>query len=182
MLKAMARRVTRKQTETLLAKLRRRVPGVAIRTTLIAGFPGETEAEFEELLAFVKDFGFDALGVFPYSLEPDTPSGRMKGQLPDAVKQERTDALMAAQQKVAFAKAAKMVRRTLEALIESAPDRSGVCRARHAGQAPEVDSLTLVTNAKGLAPGALVRVRVHGRQDFDLLARPADVTLKVLAR
>jgi len=77
-LKAMHRRVTRAQTETLLGKLRERIPGVTIRTTFISGFPGETEAEFQELLDFVRAFRFSAVGVFPYSLEPDTPGGRMK--------------------------------------------------------------------------------------------------------
>ncbi len=93
-LKAMGRRVTRARTETLLDKLRRRIPGLTIRTTFIVGFPGESEVEFAELLDFARDFRFDALGGFEYSYEPDTPAGRMPNQLDDAVKRERYDRLM----------------------------------------------------------------------------------------
>src|SRR5207302_10384788 len=82
----MRRRVTRRQIETLLEKLRRRIPGIAIRTTFIAGSPGETDEQHQELVRFVRDFGFDMMGVFPYSQEPGTPMGRMQGQLPDEVK------------------------------------------------------------------------------------------------
>lgn len=179
MLKAMGRRVTRKQTETLLRKLRDRVPGISIRTTLIAGFPGETEADFAELAAFVRDFGFDALGVFPYSLEADTPSGRMAGQLPEAVKKERADAIMAIQQEIAFARARERIGETFEVLVETPADRSGVRHARHAGQAPEVDSVTFVVGGTA-APGDLVRVRCDDTREYDLIARPTDVRLNVL--
>ena len=83
----MKRRVTRRQIETLLEKLRNCVPGIALRTTFIAGSPGETDAQHDELVKFVKEFGFDMMGVFPYSREPGTPMGRMDGQVPDDVKQ-----------------------------------------------------------------------------------------------
>lgn len=182
-LKAMHRCVTRKQTETLLVALRNRMPNITIRTTLISGFPGETEAEFEELLAFVREFRFDALGVFPYSLEPDTPAGRMKNQLSEAVKRERADAIMAAQQQIAFAKAAAQVGRTFEVLIESSPARTpeGMFqRGRHAGQGPEVDSVTLVEGSDH-SPGEFVRVRCSGTRDYDLIARPSEVSLPILA-
>jgi ribosomal protein S12 methylthiotransferase len=178
LLRVMARRVTRAETESLLAKLRDRIPGVAIRTTLIAGFPGETDAEFEELLAFVRAFRFEALGVFAYSQEPDTPAGRMPGQLPEAVKQERVDAIMSAQQAIAFDAASQRVGRTFDVLVQSPPD-DGVQAARHAGQAPEVDSLTLLEGA-GFEPGAFVRVRCHASRGYDLIARPADVSLPVV--
>lgn len=179
-LKAMARRVTRAETVALLERLRSRVPGIAIRTTLIAGFPGETDAEFEELLAFVREFRFDALGVFPYSLEPDTPAGRMKEQLPGSVKEARADAIMATQQEIAFALARERVGRSFDVLVESPPDAAGRVRARHAGQAPEVDSVTLVEKAAA-APGTFLRVRCVGHAGYDLLARPADVRLPLLA-
>src|SRR5436190_11814287 len=108
-LSTMKRRVTRKEIETLLDKLRKWVPGIAIRTTFIAGTPGESEAQHQELVKFVKDFGFDMMGVFPFSAEPGTPMGRMDGQLPEDVKQARGEELMLTQQKVAFAKAKRMV-------------------------------------------------------------------------
>jgi len=182
-LRAMHRRVTRRQTEALLTALRTRIPGIAIRTTFITGFPGETDAEFEELLAFVREVRFDALGVFAYSREPDTPAGRMKGQVPEAVKRERADLLMAVQQEIAFAKAAEQVGRTFEVLIESAPaagETGPLQRARHAGQAPEVDSVTFVEGAD-FGPGDFVRVRCSGTRDYDLIARPVEVRLPVLA-
>ncbi len=177
-LKAMHRRVTRKQTESLLQKLRDRIPGVAIRTTLIAGFPGETEAEFDELLDFVRSFGFSALGVFPYSLEPDTPAGRMKDQLPEELKQARADAIMQVQQEVAFRQAASRSGELMEVLVESKV-ADGQYAGRHAGQAPEVDSVTYLP-AQKLEPGHFVRAIVQGSQDYDLIARPTEAILPVL--
>ncbi|MBN1492180.1 MAG: 30S ribosomal protein S12 methylthiotransferase RimO [Phycisphaerae bacterium] len=175
-LRAMGRRVTRKQTEALLAKLRDRIPGVTIRTTLIAGFPRETKAEFKELLAFVREFGFDALGVFPYSPEPDTPAGRMAGQVPDEVREERMDALMAAQQDVVFARAKARIGEMLDVLTESEATAEGGQLARHAGQAPEVDGVT-VLEGTAVAAGTFLRARCTGADGYDLQASAADGTL-----
>jgi len=177
-LKAMHRRVDRASTERLLERIRERIPGVAIRTTLIAGFPGETEAEFEELLEFVRDFRFDALGVFPYSLEPDTPAGRMKQQLPEAAKNDRVDALMTAQQGIAFDVADKRKGQEFEVLIDERDD-SGMLVGRHQGQAPAVDSLTYVDNCDA-APGEFLKVRCTGRDTYDLVATPTTKPLPVL--
>src|SRR5687768_12935496 len=107
-LTSMRRRVTRKEIESLLGKLRKWVPDIAIRTTFIAGTPGETDAEHEELVQFVRDFGFEMMGVFPYSAEPGTPMAKLGGQLSDAVKQQRVEELMLAQQEIAFARAKRM--------------------------------------------------------------------------
>ncbi|MBN2563917.1 MAG: 30S ribosomal protein S12 methylthiotransferase RimO [Phycisphaerae bacterium] len=169
-LKAMYRRVTREQTETLLDKLRKRIPGVAIRTTFIAGFPGETEAEFEELRQFIRDFGFDALGVFPYSNEPGTPAYRMKDQLPPDVIEARVEELMLTQQEIAFKKAASRVGDAFRVLID-AFDSEGVFTARHQGQAPDVDSLVYVRGG-AYGPGEFVSVRCTGSRDYDLIAEP----------
>jgi len=179
-LRAMYRRVTRAETLALLDKLRQRIPGVFVRTTMITGFPGESEAEFQELVDFVRDFKFDALGVFPYSTEPETPAGRMKDQLPPAVRRERADALMRVQQEVAFAKAAAMKGRRFEVLVDARAD-AGPWIARHAGQAPEVDSVSLV-EGEGLRPGRRLEVVCTGSRGYDLLARPARVKLPVLQR
>jgi len=178
-LKAMHRRVTRAQTETLLEKLRKRIPGVEIRTTFISGFPGETEAEFQELLNFVRDFGFSAVGVFPYSLEPDTPAGRMKEQISAAEKQRRADAIMEVQQEIAFERAAARKGEFLEVLIDQRV-AEGQYAGRHAGQAPEVDSVTYVLDRQ-IRPGDFVRVLVEGAQDYDLIARPTNAILPVLS-
>ncbi len=177
-LKAMYRRVTRAQTESLLRRLRNRIPGVTIRTTFIAGFPGESPAEFEELRRFIADFEFDAVGVFPYSLEPGTPAGRMKSQLPDEIKQERVAVLMATQQDVAFRRASEMRGKVFDVLIDGF-GREGMYPARHAGQAPEIDSVTYVVGGE-FDPGEMVRVRCTSHEEYDLIAAPVTVGLPVL--
>jgi ribosomal protein S12 methylthiotransferase len=167
----MKRRVSRKQIDTLLTKLRDWVPGIAIRTTFIAGSPGETDAQHDELVKFVKDFGFDMMGVFPYSPEPGTPMGRMDGQIPDDVKQARVEELMLAQQDVAFAKAERMKGQTLDVLIDrpAGRDEEDGWVARSAFQAPDIDSATFV-HGKGLHAGQLVQVNVTDYQGYDLVA------------
>ena len=180
MLKAMHRRVDRAATERLLQKIRDRIPGVSIRTTLIAGFPGETNEQVDELVEFLKSFRFDALGVFPYSLEAETPSGRMSGQISEAAKQERVEALMSVQQDVAFALAEERVGREFEVLVDERV-QPGVVAARHQGQAPSVDSITYVESHEAVA-GEFLNVRCRARQDYDLIARPTRVGLPVLGR
>lgn len=178
-LKAMHRRIDKRQTLELLERIRRLIPGVAIRTTLIAGFPGETEAEFEELLEFVEEFRFDALGVFAYSNEPGTPAERMNDQVPQEVKEQRVDELMTVQQEVAFELASERVGRVFEVVIDGQPIE-GVQAARHAGQAPEVDSLTYVTGRR-FEPGEFVEVRCTGSREYDLIAQPTNVILPVIS-
>jgi ribosomal protein S12 methylthiotransferase len=167
----MKRRVSRKQIETLLTKLRDWVPGIAIRTTFIAGSPGETDAQHDELVKFVKDFGFDMMGVFPYSPEPGTPMGRMDGQVPDEVKEARVEELMLAQQDVAFAKAERLRGQTLEVLIDrpAGRDEEDGWVARSAFQAPDIDSTTFV-HGNGLHAGQLLQVKVTDYQGYDLVA------------
>ena len=101
-LKRMQRRVNRQETEALLTKLRERIPNLVMRTTMITGFPGETDADFDELVEFVGEQRFERLGVFTYSLEPDTPAAKLPDHVPEEVMQERRDQLMAVQQEVAF--------------------------------------------------------------------------------
>ncbi len=165
-LKAMHRRIDRVATEKLLQRIRDRIENVTIRTTLIAGFPRETDEEFDELLTFVKGFRFDALGVFPYSLEPDTPAGKMPGQLPEAVKRERVDALMLAQQEVAFLLADKRRGSCFDVLVDETAG-PGVAVGRHRGQAPQVDGVTHVEDCTA-QPGTIVTVRCTGRVEYDL--------------
>jgi len=178
MLKAMHRRITRAQTEALLDRIRRRIPGVTIRTTLIAGFPGETDAEFEELLEFIEGFRFDALGVFRYSREPETPAGRMRDQVDEQVKAERVDLLMSTQQRVAFALADERTGLRFRVLVDQGV-KPNVAAARHQGQAPTVDSVTYIQRCNA-APGEFITVRCTGRQDYDLVATPTRVALPVL--
>ena len=169
MLTKMKRRVTRKQIETLLTKLRDRVPGIAIRTTFIAGAPGETDAQHAELVDLVRKFGFDMMGVFPFSPEPGTPMGRMTDQVPDDVKHARVKELMLAQQQVAFAKAKAQVGSTIEVLIDRQNGDSSWA-ARHRGQAPDIDSVVHVSGPR-LHPGKLSDVRVTDYQAYDLVAK-----------
>jgi ribosomal protein S12 methylthiotransferase len=171
LLTKMRRRVTRREIETLLEKLRKWVPGIAIRTTFIAGVPGETDAQHQELVRFVKDFGFEMMGVFPYSQEPGTPMGRMEGQVADEVKTARVEELMLAQQDVAFAKAKKMVGKTIEVLVErpAGRDEEDGYVGRSASQAPEIDSVVFV-HGQELHAGKMVDVKVTDYQAYDLVA------------
>jgi ribosomal protein S12 methylthiotransferase len=178
----MKRRVSRNQIDVLLKKLRDWVPGIAIRTTFIAGAPGETDQQHEELVQFVKDFGFDMMGVFPYSAEPGTPMGRMEGQLPEDVKQQRVEELMLAQQEVAFAKARTQVGNTIEVLVDrpAGRDPEDGFVARSQSQAPDIDSVTFVRSEK-LHPGQFVNVKVVDFQAYDLVAEVAKKRSRTLA-
>ncbi|HEV7302388.1 MAG TPA: 30S ribosomal protein S12 methylthiotransferase RimO [Tepidisphaeraceae bacterium] len=181
----MKRRVSRHQIETLLTKLRK-IPGMAIRTTFIAGSPGETDAQHAELVQFVKDFGFEMMGVFPYSAEPGTPMAKLPGQLPDDVKQARVEELMLAQQEIAFAKSEASVGETIEVLIErpAGRDVEDGYVARSRSQAPDIDSVVHVDgNGSELYPGQLVNVKVVDYQNYDLVAevpRKKSRSLKVV--
>jgi ribosomal protein S12 methylthiotransferase len=174
-LRTMARRVTRRQTETLLEKLRTRIPGVAIRTTFIVGFPSETDAEFEELRQFVADFGFDAAGAFKYSLEPETPAARVKHRVPDALIDQRHEALMLTQQQVAFTKARQQVGQEFDVTIDeltTTTDNQPLAIARHARQAPEVDPVCLLRDPPDAPPGTLLHARCTTTHDYDLVVEP----------
>jgi ribosomal protein S12 methylthiotransferase len=149
----MRRRVTRKQIETLLGKLRDWVPGIAIRTTFIAGSPGETDTQHRELVRFVRDFGFDMMGVFPFSPEPGTPMGRMADQVPDDVKQQRVEELMLAQQEVAFARSKSMVGRTIEVLIDRPATPMKKASSPAASTRRRTSTASRSCTAKGCTPG-----------------------------
>lgn len=184
LLTVMRRRVTRKEIETLLNKLRKWVPGIAIRTTFIAGSPGETDAEHKELVKFVKDFGFEMMGVFPYSPEPGTPMGRLDGQLSEKVKQQRVEELMLAQQDVAFARAKKAVGNTIQVMIDrpAGRDLEDGYVARNQSQAPDIDSVTFVhTNGVELFPGQILDVKVGDFQAYDLVAELPKKRVRKLA-
>jgi ribosomal protein S12 methylthiotransferase len=170
-LKRMQRRVNRKQTEQLLDQLRSAIPGLTLRTTFIVGFPGETEAEFEELVEFVEETRFERCGVFPYSFEPDTPAARLDGHLPEEVKLERRDRLMQTQQTVAFAWSQAQVGKELEVLVDGPdPEVPGHWQARSWADAPDIDGVVRV-KGKNLHSGDLVRVKVTGADGYDLTAR-----------
>ena len=180
-LRAMGRGVTRGQTEALLDKLRERVPGIALRTTLIAGFPGETEAEFAELLEFVRAQRFEALGVFAYSHEPETPAGRMNDQLDRRVKAARVDALMLSQREICLERNRERVGTNFDVLVESRrPDEKGYVSGRAVFQAPQVDSVTWLQSRGDLRAGQIVPARCTGWQEYDLLVCPASGMLPMV--
>jgi ribosomal protein S12 methylthiotransferase len=175
MLRVMARRVTRRETEELLGKLRHAIPNLALRTTFIVGFPGETDAEFEELLYFVGEANFERAGVFPYSFEPGTPSSRLDGHLPEEVKEERRGRLMEAQQAVAFRWSQKQVGRELSVLIDGPdPEMPNQVVGRTYADAPDIDGLVRI-KGKGLRAGELIQVKVTGADGYDLAARAVRV-------
>jgi ribosomal protein S12 methylthiotransferase len=170
-LRRMQRRVNRAATEELLGRLRQAIPDLALRTTFIVGFPGETEAEFEELLAFVRASRFERVGVFPYSLEPGTPAERLDGHLPEEVKAARRDRLMEAQQEIAFAWGRDQVGKELEVIVDGPdPEVPNHALARSYADAPDIDGLVRV-KGKALRPGDLVRVKVTAADGYDLAAR-----------
>ena len=174
MLKVMNRRHTRAETESIIARLRSEVPDLVLRTTFIVGFPGETEAEFEDLLAYVESARFERLGVFPYSLEPDTPAARLPGHLPEEVKAERRDRIMEAQQAIAFEFNERLVGRSLDILIDGpAPDAGAgdLWIGRSYADAPDVDGLVYVAGTN-VETGDLARCTILAADGYDLVARP----------
>jgi ribosomal protein S12 methylthiotransferase len=166
-LKRMQRRVDRQQTVELLEKLREQIANVVIRTTFIVGFPGETDEQFAELADFVEEAQFERLGVFTYSLEPGTPAVKLDGHLPESVKTERRDGLMALQQPIAFAHADSLVGYELDVLIDELAE-PGHYVGRTFGDAPEIDGCVHV-RAADVPVGEFVPIEITGREDYDLV-------------
>ena len=207
----MRRKTSRSLIETLLDKLRDRIPGMTIRTTFISGYPGETDAQHQELVDFIQDFGFENMGVFPYSPEPGTKAAAQHdkgGAIPDDIIDARIDELMRAQQEVVFDRNEHLAEQQVEfdvliddaaedihitqdddqtsddgqpehAAAESLPGGEGadtppIFVGRTYQQAPDIDAVTYVQSKAPLAPGELVRCRVVGYSDYDLVARPVE--------
>jgi len=174
-LKLMKRRIDRAATERLLDKLRKRIPQIAIRTTMIVGFPTETDEEFAELVQFVKEFQFDALGAFVFSPEPGTRAADMTGQIDDRLKQQRLDTLMRTQRKIAYQSARNWIGKRFAVYIEPADRRRKYLVARHSQQAPEVDPVTLIARTHGAVsprPGDKLQVKCVRTRGYDLVAEP----------
>ncbi len=170
-LRRMVRRVDRAATENLLGRLRNKWPDLAIRTTFIAGFPGETDAEFEELKQFVADFRFERLGVFPYSLEPGTPAEKLEGHIPEDVKKARVAAVMEVQQTVAFGWAEAQIGKDHPVLIDGPdPEFASHFRGRTYADSPDIDCAVRV-KGKNLKPGDFVKVKITTADGYDLAGR-----------
>jgi ribosomal protein S12 methylthiotransferase len=170
MLRRMQRRVTRSETETLLGKLRERIPNLVMRTTMITGFPGETDQHVAELEDFMRQQKFERLGVFTYSFEGDTPAAKLPDHLPEDVKTARRDHLMAVQQEIAFDWNDKQIGRQVDVLIDAAvPGEPNAWIGRSYADAPDVDGIVYVTGP-GLSTGKLVRCEIVARNEYDLVA------------
>ncbi|MEX0824876.1 MAG: 30S ribosomal protein S12 methylthiotransferase RimO [Pirellulaceae bacterium] len=177
MLKRMARRVNRAGTEDILQKLRSRIDRLVMRTTLITGFPGETEQDFKELEAFVAEQRFEHMGVFPYSLEPDTPAAKLPNRVDAGVAAERRNRLMEIQQNIAFAWNDDRIGTSDDILIDSPlPDQPGVWIGRSYADAPDIDGLVYVTEQpdEPLEAGDMVSCEFVASQGYDLVAVPME--------
>ena len=174
-LKRMKRPGTRKSYVRLLDNIRARIPNVALRTTFIVGFPGETAEDFAELEAFIEEIGFDHVGVFTYSHEEGTSAFDLTDDVPAAVKKKRQDRLMARQRDlVAARQQARLGERTRLVVDGSSPEHELVLQGRLPGQAPEIDPVVYLTDCDPSAfpNGAFIDVEIVGSQDYDLVARP----------
>ena len=173
-LKRMGRKTTGKELTEKVNLLRRKIPDICLRTTLITGFPGETKEDHETLLRFVEEMAFDRLGVFPYSQEEDTPAGDMAGQIPDEIKNKRRDELMMLQQELAFEAAADMEGRRVTAVIEGKVADEAVYVARTYKDAPDVDGFLFVHTDRELMTGDFVQVKITGSYEYDLMGELED--------
>ncbi len=169
-LRRMGRRVSQSDCLSLIERLRSRIPGIAIRTTFIVGFPGETDARFRELLELVRDIRFDHMGAFAYSAEPDTPASSLPNQVPTAVVEDRLQSLMLEQQTIAFENNEALIGRAVEVLIDESTEEDDMWVGRTAFQAPDVDGVTYVMG-KDLATGQFVEAEIIQSEDYDLLAQ-----------
>ena len=173
-LRRMGRKTGQEQLRNTITYLRERIPDICLRTTLISGFPGETQDDFEETYRFVNEMEFDRLGVFAYSREEDTPAAEMENQIPDDLKEARRDELMELQQAIAFEKAQDKVGSHLLAMIEGKVADEDVYVARTYMDAPGVDGFLFVRTDKQLMTGDFVRVVVTDSNEYDLIGELED--------
>jgi len=172
-LRRMGRKTTGQALKNIIQKLRSKLPDIVLRTTLIAGFPGETKEQHEELMAFIDEMEFDRLGVFLYSQEEDTPAAAMENQIPEEIKEKRRDALMELQQDIAFDKAEAMVGTELMAMVEGKLADENAYVARTYGDAPDIDGYLFINTAETLVSGDFVKVRITGALEYDLIGEIA---------
>ena len=170
----MGRKTRKEELEGIIAKLREEIPDICLRTTLISGFPGETEKDHEELLDFVNRMEFDRLGVFPYSAEEDTPAATMEDQIPEEVKEARRDEIMELQQEISLEKGESRVGQVLTVMIEGKVSGESAYIGRTYGDAPKVDGYIFVQTGELLMTGDFARVRVTGALEYDLIGELED--------
>lgn len=170
-LKRMGRKTSEQQLRDMIGRLREAIPDICLRTTLITGFPGETQEDYEELYRFVNEMEFDRLGVFTYSPEEGTPAAEMAEQIPEEVKEKRRDELMELQQAIAFEKAEATAKKApvMTAFIEGKLPKEGVYIARTYKDAPNVDGFVFLRADRELLSGELVTVRITDSNEYDLI-------------
>ena len=173
-LKRMGRRTTRAELVDIVNKLREEIPDIVLRTTLITGFPGETEEDHEELMEFVDEMEFDRLGVFTYSPEEDTPAAGMPDQIPEEIKEERRDEIMELQQEISYDKGTDRIGQELLVMIEGKVADESAYIGRTYGDAPKVDGYIFVQTGELLMTGDFAKVRVTGALEYDLIGVLAD--------
>lgn len=173
-LKRMGRRTTQADLKEIIAKLRKEIPDIVLRTTLIAGFPGETQEQHEEMMAFIDELEFDRLGVFTYSQEEDTPAAVMPDQIDEETKLTWREELMELQQEIAFDKAQDREGSIVTAMVEGKVADENAYVARTYGDAPNVDGLLFIQTAEELNSGDFARVRITGSAEYDLIGELVD--------
>ncbi|HMV27617.1 MAG TPA: radical SAM protein, partial [bacterium] len=167
-LKTMRRNTGKKQTTDLLYKIKTRMPDVALRTSMIVGYPGETEADFEELCDFVREFKFDRLGVFIYSQEEGTYAYDLEPQVEEAVKKERFNRLMEIQREISHAHNMEKIDQTFRVMIDTQSSEHYIGRTM--SDAPEIDNEVIITSSRKLKPGQFVDVKITDATEYDLYA------------
>ena len=173
-LKRMGRRTTQAELVEIVNKLRREIPDIVLRTTLISGFPGETQEDHEELMGFVDEMEFDRLGVFTYSPEEDTPAATMPDQVAEEVKEARRDEIMELQQEISYDKGTDRIGQELLVMIEGKVADESAYIGRTYGDAPKVDGYIFVQTGELLMTGDFAKVRVTGALEYDLIGELAD--------
>lgn len=173
-LKRMGRRTTRAELEQMISSLRREIPDIVLRTTLITGFPGETQEDHEALMGFVRDMEFDRLGVFTYSPEEDTPAADMDDQIPEEVKEARRAELMGLQQEISMEKGEKRIGQTMLCMVEGAIPQESAYVARTYADAPDVDGYLFIKTGEMLMSGDFAKVVVTGAMEYDLIGELRD--------
>ena len=173
-LKRMGRKTNSEQIRNMVKKLRENIPDICLRTTLITGFPGETEKDHETLMEFVDEMEFDRLGVFTYSPEEGTPASLMPDQVGEDVKEKRRDAIMELQQEIAYEAAGKMEGKSVDAMIEGKIADEDAYVARTYKDAPNVDGYLFIHTDRQLMSGDFVKVRITGSYEYDLIGEICD--------
>lgn len=168
-LKHMGRRSTREQLDTVIRKLRHEIPNIAIRTTLIVGFPGETKEQFNNLVSFVQEARFDRLGVFTYSKEEGTPAAQLPNQIDETIKESRKDIIMNIQQQISAEKNEQMIGTQIKALIEGKLTGEQVYIGRTYKDAPEIDGEVFINYEGELISGDMVEIRITNAYEYDLI-------------